>query len=284
MSNNHTNKLKEYRKPLDQVSKFGGSYATVGNVTYVRKSTGEVVATLTRPTKRPLTDFLDDDLAAYARVKRQRRTTGSSATSGATTVNSPSSTNAAASSPVNGATGGVLATIQEESDNEDEAADQEEPDCEEEPDYEEELADRGDCTDDGGWDADKPQADNEHASDDNLGLQEEFLIDQHPHLDALQQPNIRSDEDSASLKIDYDDVDPELEDTQSNVSLTSKGLATAEPSPDHRLSPEQYAAPGQQPLLNEQLPNDHQDQYPAAPDIHASAHLPPTTKTLGAKC
>ncbi|KAH7625408.1 hypothetical protein B0T09DRAFT_315449 [Sordaria sp. MPI-SDFR-AT-0083] len=75
---------------------FGGSYETVGNVTYVRKSTGEVVATLTRLTKRPLTDFLDDDLAAYARVKRQRRTTGSSATSGATTVNSPSSTNAAA--------------------------------------------------------------------------------------------------------------------------------------------------------------------------------------------
>ncbi|CCC14205.1 unnamed protein product [Sordaria macrospora k-hell] len=210
VSNNHTNKLKEYCKFLDQVSKFGGSYETVGNVTYVRKSTGEVVATLTRPTKRPLTDFLDDDLAAYAR--RHRLSMAQLVV--------------------------FLATIQEESDNEDEAADQEEPDCEEEPDYEEELADRGDCTDDGGWDADKPQADNEHASDDNLGLQEEFLIDQHPHLDALQQPNIRSDEDSASLKIDYDDVDPELEDTQSNVSLTSKGLATAEPSPDHRLSPE----------------------------------------------
>lgn len=102
-------------------------------------------------------------------------------------------------------------------------------------------------------------------------------------MDVPQQTDTRNqravftdDEDSASLKVDYADVDPELGDTQSTVSRTSKGFTTAEPSFDRRHSPEQYAAPAQHSLLNEQLPNDHLYQYPAAPNSHANVGLPLT--------
>ncbi|KAK1779784.1 hypothetical protein QBC45DRAFT_392070 [Copromyces sp. CBS 386.78] len=211
VSNNHTNKLKEYRKPLDQVRKFGGSYETVGNVTYVKKSTGEVIETLTRPQKRPLTDFLDDDLAAYARVKRQRRATGS-ATSGPSTVNSLNNSNAVASQPVEDATGGGLAPILEEPDDE-ENVNQEEP------------ADQGDTSDstkhaDGGdSDRDKPTIDGAHGFHDHTSLQGQVLIDQQPDSDCRQQRNIEDhqlvfpgDEDLAPLDFKYSNVDPQLTD------------------------------------------------------------------------
>ncbi|EGO58619.1 hypothetical protein NEUTE1DRAFT_98864 [Neurospora tetrasperma FGSC 2508] len=63
---------------------FGGSYETINNITTVRNAAGETIETLIKPQKRLLSEFLDDDLAAFAKAKRQRRVTGSSSTFGAT--------------------------------------------------------------------------------------------------------------------------------------------------------------------------------------------------------
>lgn len=90
---------------------FGATHATVGNTTTIMNQGGEVIETLNKPTKRPLSDFLDEDLAEYGTgIKRQRRTTGSSITSSATSVNAPGSSNSAVPHPGNGSTGDALTT------------------------------------------------------------------------------------------------------------------------------------------------------------------------------
>lgn len=106
--------MKEYRKPIDQARKFGGSYETINNITTVRNAAGETIETLIKPQKRLLSEFLDDDLAAFAKAKRQRRVTGSSSTFGATSSSPVSDGKAVATQPVESVAGGVLATIQEE--------------------------------------------------------------------------------------------------------------------------------------------------------------------------
>ncbi|KAK3484869.1 uncharacterized protein B0T23DRAFT_408834 [Neurospora hispaniola] len=86
---------------------FGGSYETINNITTVRNAAGETIETLIKPQKRLLSEFLDDDLAAFAKAKRQRRVTGSSSTFGATSSSPVSDGNAVATQPVEGVAGGI---------------------------------------------------------------------------------------------------------------------------------------------------------------------------------
>ncbi|EGO58618.1 hypothetical protein NEUTE1DRAFT_25253, partial [Neurospora tetrasperma FGSC 2508] len=111
LSNNYTNKMRDFNKDVKAASKFRGSVTTVDRITSIYDAAGNLVSTFVRPEKRPLSDFLGHRLAGIAKPKRvrTRTTTGDSATSGPTSSNSGNS-----EQHVGGTAGSSMTPIQEE--------------------------------------------------------------------------------------------------------------------------------------------------------------------------
>ncbi|ESA42760.1 hypothetical protein NCU07640 [Neurospora crassa OR74A] len=109
LSNNYTNKMRDFNKDVKAASKFRGSVTNVDRITSIYDAAGNLVSTFVRPMKRPLSDFLGHRLAGIAKPKRVRtRTTiGDSIT--------PTSSNSSNSEQhVGGRTAGTMTPIQEE--------------------------------------------------------------------------------------------------------------------------------------------------------------------------
>ncbi|KAK3338788.1 hypothetical protein B0H65DRAFT_579582, partial [Neurospora tetraspora] len=111
LSNNHTNKMRDFNKDVKAASKFGGSVTTVDRITSVYDAAGNLVRAFVRPEKRPLSDFLGNRLAGIAKPKRAR----TRAATGDSTISVPASSNSSNSEqPVAGTAGGPMTPIQEE--------------------------------------------------------------------------------------------------------------------------------------------------------------------------
>lgn len=107
LSNNHTNKLRNFNKDVKAAARFSGRTITENGITRIYDVAGNLVKQFCRPEKRPLSELLGNRLAAIAKPKRDKTRT----TSGPTSGNSSNS-----ESPV-GAAGGFLTPIQEEDEN-----------------------------------------------------------------------------------------------------------------------------------------------------------------------
>ncbi|KAK3947395.1 hypothetical protein QBC32DRAFT_365809 [Pseudoneurospora amorphoporcata] len=88
VSNNYTNSLKPYHNEVKGARQNGRTVSENNNIAEFRDAAGNLIKTLEKPRKRPLSDFLADELPAQVkkpkRVRRGRTATGSSTASVAT--------------------------------------------------------------------------------------------------------------------------------------------------------------------------------------------------------
>ena len=89
--------MKKYKKEVEAAQKYGSGVTTVGDVTECRDGAGNVVKRIVKPIKRALTEVIDDDLANFVVVKRQktarvRTPTGNSTASEASSAAEPAAT------------------------------------------------------------------------------------------------------------------------------------------------------------------------------------------------
>ncbi|KAK1779785.1 hypothetical protein QBC45DRAFT_464707 [Copromyces sp. CBS 386.78] len=113
VSNNYTNSSKPYHNEVKGARQNGRTVTENNNIAEFRDATGNLIKTLEKPRKRPLSDFLADELPAQVkkpkRVRRGRTATGSSTVS----VASPA-TPSNVQSPSQGIAYNPLPAIQEE--------------------------------------------------------------------------------------------------------------------------------------------------------------------------
>ncbi|KAK3947397.1 hypothetical protein QBC32DRAFT_374333 [Pseudoneurospora amorphoporcata] len=89
LSNNHTNKVREYNKDVKAAAKFSGRTTTAEDgTTRIYDAAGNLVKEFRRPEKRPLSELLGDRLTSIARPKRARTRTASGPTSSDSTNSS----------------------------------------------------------------------------------------------------------------------------------------------------------------------------------------------------
>ncbi|KAK1779783.1 hypothetical protein QBC45DRAFT_373942 [Copromyces sp. CBS 386.78] len=120
LSNNHSNKLREFNKDVKAAAKFSGRTTTAEDgTTRIYDVAGNLVKEFRRPEKRPLSELLGDRLASIARPKRARTRTASGPTSS-------NSTNSSTPEEPVVDVGGSLTPIQEEGGDVEGATDEEE--------------------------------------------------------------------------------------------------------------------------------------------------------------
>lgn len=109
LSNNYTNKMRDFNKDVKAASKFRGSVTTVDRITSIYDAAGSLVSTFVPPEKRLLSDFLGHRLGGIAKPKRVRTKT---TTGDATTPTSSNSSNL--EQHVGGTASSPMTPIQEE--------------------------------------------------------------------------------------------------------------------------------------------------------------------------